>query len=323
MPGEYMRHDDKIQGCNMTDIDQVVKVAKIVEQRDEAWLSTYSRVTAERILGYFDIKLTSTTLTQALLNPKSVINIILKTPFQQVVNGVIMQQAHDYQVYVQKLFVDYLLSGEQGKPEDSPGGMTRKLLDESRQAIEAYGKAFHEEENRHYKTIAETQQFYIHEIKAWDEQFKIQFNQLKQNLPIQSEKAFNEDVLQRWINHLDVRINIEEQPAFWTFVQEDCVLTDSIRVEIGRACSVLINKIMEIDSKAQQLQNKTLEGYALFQDYRQGFRKHILQVIEYFHNLPEYDVNPAVDEVNKELLHFNINIGDRPFANESHQPIEE
>ena len=76
------------------------------------WFSTYGVITAERILGNYKINLAHTDLVGAIKSPFSFYHRLLQVPLKNVLNGIVLQQANDYHIYAQKLFIDYLLSGE-------------------------------------------------------------------------------------------------------------------------------------------------------------------------------------------------------------------
>ena len=128
------------------------------EQTDwSAWFSTYGLLTAERILERFNVHLPHDELIKAVKDPLSVYFTLLRVPLKNVFNGIIFQQAHDYQIYAQKLFVDYLLSGEDAKDAESPGGMTRDDLEQQRIKLSDMGEAFRKQEDAHQILIAESQ----------------------------------------------------------------------------------------------------------------------------------------------------------------------
>lgn len=127
------------------------------DEASSVWLSTYGLVTAERILARFKIKLDSDELIAAINNPKSFPFLLLRIPLKNVFNGIILAQASDYQVYAQKLFVDYLLSGESSKDPTLPGLVTREDLEQERLSLVAMGEEFDELEFTHQKLISESQ----------------------------------------------------------------------------------------------------------------------------------------------------------------------
>ena len=78
-----------------------------VEQTDwSTWFSTYGLLTSERILERFNIILPHDELINSVKDPFSIYFQLLRVPLKNVFNGIIYQQAHDYQIYAQKLFVD-------------------------------------------------------------------------------------------------------------------------------------------------------------------------------------------------------------------------
>ena len=86
----------------------------MAEERTEnelsIWLSTYGLITAERILERYGIHLQHEDLLSAIKNPKNFYHQLLRIPLKNVFNGIILQQAQDYQSYGQKIFIDYLMS---------------------------------------------------------------------------------------------------------------------------------------------------------------------------------------------------------------------
>ena len=128
------------------------------EQTDwSAWFSTYGVLTAERILARFNIHLSPGDLITAAHDPHSVYYQLLRVPLKNVFNGIIMQQAQDYQIYAQKLFIDYLLSGEDTKEPEQPGAMVREDLETQRMALIEKGEQFQTLETKHQILIAESQ----------------------------------------------------------------------------------------------------------------------------------------------------------------------
>lgn len=127
------------------------------KKEESAWFSTYGLLTAERLLERFGIHLPQDELIRAVKDPDSIYYKLLRVPLKNVFNGIILQQVHDYQIYAQKLFVDYLLSGEDAKDKDAPGGMTREDLEVQRQNLIEIGDAFHALEEEHQILIAESQ----------------------------------------------------------------------------------------------------------------------------------------------------------------------
>lgn len=138
-----------------------------VENDLSEWLSTYGLVTVERIMERYKIRLQQEDLISVIKSPNTFYHQLVRVPLKNVLNGIILQQAHDYQVYAQKLFVDYLLSGESSKSADSPGGYTREDLEKERQSLIKMGEAFHEQELAHTRLIADSQKSLIKQVEEW------------------------------------------------------------------------------------------------------------------------------------------------------------
>lgn len=129
------------------------------QQKDDwsAWFSTYGLLTAQRILARFHVQLQHDELARAVHDPNSVYFQLLQVPLKNVFNGIILQQAQDYQVYAQKLLVDYLLSGEDGKGDDTPGAVVREELEAVRKQLMDMDAQFREHDRMHQLLIAESQ----------------------------------------------------------------------------------------------------------------------------------------------------------------------
>ena len=121
------------------------------------WFPTYGMLTSQRILERFGIHLSNEELSSATKDPESLYFQLLRIPLKNLFNGIILQQADDYQVYAQKLFIDYLLSGEAGKDPTSQGANTREDLEFMRTEVMRIGEDFSHQELAHEALIYESQ----------------------------------------------------------------------------------------------------------------------------------------------------------------------
>lgn len=128
--------------------------------------STYAFLTADRILDRFGLSLTQQELTAALKNPNSVYFQLLLVPFKNVINGIIYQQAYDYQVYLQKIFVDYLVSGAGNDDPDAPGASLRQDLDENRLKLAELAEQFEKDALAHKTLINQSQGKLLELVKS-------------------------------------------------------------------------------------------------------------------------------------------------------------
>lgn len=119
--------------------------------------ATYSVLTAESIFQRLKIHLNPEELSVVISKPESVYFKILLIPFKNIINGIILQQAYDYQIYLQKIFVDYFVSGAGNESETSPGANTRRDLEENRLKLVELCDFFEKDIYAHKLLIAESQ----------------------------------------------------------------------------------------------------------------------------------------------------------------------
>ncbi|OGV37952.1 MAG: hypothetical protein A3E88_03405 [Legionellales bacterium RIFCSPHIGHO2_12_FULL_35_11] len=120
--------------------------------------STYGLVTVERILDNFGLKLTSDEIYKAIHDVNSIYYQLLIIPFRNILNGIIMQQVEDYREYLQKLFVDYLLSGAANETDEQPPAEGSKAgLEEERKKLIQIGEEFDNHVFKHHTLISHSQ----------------------------------------------------------------------------------------------------------------------------------------------------------------------
>jgi hypothetical protein len=136
------------------------------------WLSTYGILTAEGILERFKIKLSHDELTKTLKDPTSRHYHLLTLPLKNIFNGILISQVHDYQVYAQKLLIDYNLS-KTGTPDESEEEQTGTHAEEElllKQAdLMGLGEALDSKKQEQKQLIAESQAWLIREAPKYDD----------------------------------------------------------------------------------------------------------------------------------------------------------
>jgi hypothetical protein len=140
------------------------------EKEDEGvseFLSTYQWVTVGQLLEGYGFKLPDTCVLDILREKSSFYYQMLRIPVMNVLNGIIIDQTKAYQIFIQKLFVDYLVSGE-ADVEETIGSETRAALEIARQQMVELSEKFEETESIREKLIVESQR----ELIAWIEEFK-------------------------------------------------------------------------------------------------------------------------------------------------------
>ncbi len=134
------------------------------DQHFEAWFSTYGLLTVERILEYLSIKLPHDEVVRLLSGTHHVLHRVINVPLLNIFNGIIFQQSYDYQVYAQKLMIDYRLSPEYAKDPESPGANIRSDLNDQYEQLLSLVKAFTDHQYKHYQIISESQSYLIERI---------------------------------------------------------------------------------------------------------------------------------------------------------------
>ncbi len=137
----------------------------MTEPEYKQWISTYGLLTADRILSRFNIRLSTEELTQALNQKNNPYYILLRVPLKNIFNGIIVQQANDYQVYVQKLLIDYRLSNEYSKDPESAGKNIRDDLNTVFDEVSDLIKLLTAQKTKHFRLISESQAWLIDYVK--------------------------------------------------------------------------------------------------------------------------------------------------------------
>lgn len=139
---------------------------KIKPSKDNPeWLSTYGILTAERILERFKIRISHDELMKTLKDPESRYYHLLSMPLKNIFNGILVNQVYDYQVYAQKLLIDYKLSMTESLEEDegNTGTNAEEELTIKQKDLMHLGEAFEEKKQDHRHLIADSQAWLIKE----------------------------------------------------------------------------------------------------------------------------------------------------------------
>lgn len=286
------------------------------EQREEndlsKWFSTYGLITAERILGTFHIVLQQDELLMAIKSPFSFYNRILQIPLKNVLTGIVLQQANDYHVYVQKLFIDYLLSGESGKDEASQGASVRENIEEERNALVTLGEEYHKTKLEHDTLIATSQRALIMLTQNWTKALEVAIKRFETSF--MRAGLENTKNMKQAINHGVVHCDLSENgpESFVDKINEilNVSLSSDLKVELREHLSELVGISNSFDSEMNSFFEKTKEMNGLANSYRTEFYNTILRVTELIKLLPDYKINPQQDQVNREMLYFDKSIGD-------------
>ncbi len=174
---------------------------------EPAWFSTYAILTAERVLERFRIELSHQELNKILSNPESPYYHLLTVPLKNIFNGILMHQVHDYQVFAQKLLIDYKL----GKPEESSdeeeeeGTNAEEELEVKYVELLEYGAELEERKQQHQELIAESQAWLIKETQD-KRNIEAKFEQFNTNTELVTQmEAFGERVENQMVAFQNLR----------------------------------------------------------------------------------------------------------------------
>lgn len=278
--------------------------------------STYGFITAERILEKYHIKLPQGVLSTAIKNPFTFYYRILQIPIKNVLNGIVLQQASDYHVYAQKLFIDYLLSGESAKGEETQGALTRQNLEEERKKLVELGDEFHQLQTHHHSVIASSQKALINLSQEWHRLHKNTVNSLLADLK-SIDPRVDIHLVQHALNDVIVQCDLRNVVAgtnqYW-FIDRlnetlKCSLTPEMKDKLKIHLSDLINFSNSFEDNIKDHREATRKIAPQARSYRNKFYDTILKIIELFRLLPEYKIDLQQDLINREPLYFDKTIG--------------
>ncbi|WP_454783666.1 hypothetical protein [Legionella sp. WA2024007413] len=278
------------------------------------WFSTYGVITAERILGTYKVNLAQSELVEAIKSPYSFYHRLLRVPLKSVLNGIILQQANDYHVYTQKLFIDYLLSGENSKGEEAQGASTREELENERQQLVNLGDEFHNVQGQHDWLIANSQSALIRVTQIFNTEIEKAIASLRgllKSMGISEKKS----KIRQAINHALIYCNIlDVQNNQYFFIEKiNEVLKTPLTEDLERKMAMILSEVvlidMDFDEQISDFLAQTEEIGQAANSYRTLFYETILRVIDLMKSLPEYKIDPEQDAINREPLYFDKTIG--------------
>lgn len=279
------------------------------------WFSTYGLLTAERVLLQFQVRLSHDALISIVKTTNSLYHLLLKIPTQNIFNGIILQQARDYQIFAQKKMIDYLISGEAEKTEDMPGASIRESLSQEQDLINTMNTEFDSLCLEHQKWIANCQTQFITFSKQINQALmgcaKI-LSQSFQNNKYTTAKLFK--VLQQSLAKTsDIEVDLfNDHTTFWTNVCEELEIElVSIRLnEMQPFLESIIKELAALKVANQTLVEPTRDMGILIRDFRTRFYELILRVKELISHLPEYRVDEVLEAQKLESIQFNTEIGE-------------
>jgi len=287
--------------------------AEINEPDMSMWFSTYGMLTVERLLEGFHLNLSHEEVVTAIKNPHSLYYQLLRIPLKNVFNGIILQQTQDYQVYAQKLFIDFLLSGQNDKEEGSPGSNTREDLETERTRLIELGEEFSKQELLHQKLIANSQASLIQISRDLQQSIVTASKKIKAQLQ-RSKINKSEDVVQHSIKTgmiFDDKVD-DSSALFWIKIAEilEIKLTPEQRLQTAESLTKLAEHRAAINKTLGIYLEQTEDMSINLRSYRSQFYQTILKVTELIKLLPDYHPDVIREAENRSTLNFDAKIGE-------------
>lgn len=281
------------------------------------WFPTYGIITAQRILERYKIRLSEEDLLYVAKNTGSFYHRLLQVPLKNVFNGIIMQQALDYQLYAQKLFIDYLLTGEDDKEENTPGQSIREELEEQRKELIKVNEQMEELEREQQKLIAHSQKLLIKSASLWQSKLKELAREIAEKLQKYSIYQPESKLLQALVNLL-VQYDFK-QPEEQAVAQENWALAEKTLSNPlnSEARMYITNKLYSLSAIMLQTQEGTAEFLHkssqmndALRAKRNEYRQFIVRTNELLHLLPMPPLDPELVRENRDTLIFDANLGE-------------
>lgn len=276
------------------------------------WLSTYGLITAARILERCRIQLPQEEITQVILSPGTFYHHLIQVPLKNVLNGIILGQAQDYRIYVEKLFADYFLSEHalEKTEEDQGFGVTEKL-EEVRLSFVEMSQTFHQQTVEHRNLIAKTQKHLMEIADQWNKQLDQAEETISERLDLPESAP-----LERQLRQLSQFSLASQTPASatidWATVAQalDCELTPDFKEVIRLQIETLHGFIQQVIVPLKEYTAAVSETMVKLIKFRAAFHETILQMHTLITRLPHPSLDLERLEVNREWLSFDIRLGE-------------
>lgn len=283
-----------------------------VDARLQQWYSSYGIITAERLLSTYQINLREH-LLDAVKSPTSFYHRLLQVPLKNVMNGIIFEQASDYHLYAQKLFIDYLLSEEAAKDATSQGALTRESIEDERKALLLMAETFQKKRIEHNSLIATSQAALIRFTKEWNKTLEKAIKLMAATLKKHEFEAKKSEV-RHALEQALIYGNLfsDSQADFVKKMVEvfQLDLSPQLQEALLTDLASLLKISLDFADKIKDFLKRTKEMNEEVCSFRTQFYQLIIRVNNLIQLLPDYRINIDQDLINRELLHFDKTIGD-------------
>ena len=282
------------------------------EGEGSKWLSTYGLITVEKILDRYGIRLSQEDLLHASQHSDCVFLRFIQVPLKNIFNGLILQQAKDYQTYAQKQYIDYLLSGESSQE----GSQACEDLEETRRRLVSLGEAFQEEEHANEKMIARSQALLIKTTRQWNQRVLKAAKKIQQAFGRTGFMANNEQMFVKCLYALlcgyEKDTVLPDEHAVWSQIDRllgqtfDLSLRQILREEVSQLAQIDVEAENELEAFRDEVRNM---GESL-KNFRSDFSFIIVKTNELLTMVNGYRLDADKVAVNQQDLHFDAKIGE-------------
>lgn len=269
------------------------------------WLSTYQWVTVGRLLEDYHFQLSDEAVLTILSSKSSFYYHLLEIPMGNVLNGIILEQIKEYQLFLQKLFVDYLVSGESDREAEEPGGATRQALETQRSQMLETGKAFDQCVLAYESLIIESQAA----IRDFSKSLRAYLSEVHHTLlePLTAHHCSATHLQLCFVNAQGFQVQLSG------LAHLEKTLKVSFPIEVRES---LLNAFQDMSAHEKKL-DALLETYhprvqairIKLNDYRKIFYEWIGVVQNLLLQAAPYKLDEAQDALNREKLHFKSDVG--------------
>ena len=276
------------------------------------WLSTYGVVTVEKILDRYGVKMASIDLIATLKNPHAMLSKLIQTPLKNVFNGLVLQQAKDYQSYIEKMFIDYLLSGESDQNAES---ISREDIEQARQDFLQFTTDFQKVTHTHEKVIADSQTLLIQFFSQFHQKIaaavKVVHSHLRDSRVVINNEARIVEMLYALMSGVKADQLIDDKSLVW--VRCDQILGQDFDLSLRVKLIKIIHDLIQIDSEAlsklAEFHTVASEVGLAIKNYRSEFGNMIKRINELFYALGTYQPNPTQLAINQIGMDFDTDLG--------------
>lgn len=283
------------------------------------WYSTYGMITADRILSTFQISISRSDFLTAMKSPFSFYHQIVQVPLKNVLNGIVLQQANDYHVYAQKLFVDYLLSTENLKEEEEQGGSTREDMENERKKLVVLGEKFYQIQLQQDTLISSSQASLIKMAREWKTAVDVSIRRIHNTLKSHQLSLCKKTQIRKGLEHALIHCNLSQVQSDspkekYVFIEKindimQISIKDEIKEELLTNLEELLGLTRGFHGKISTFLDQVVEMGGQAQTYRTQFYETIINVMQIIKLLPDYRIDPVQDAMNREALYFDKTIG--------------